>query len=97
MIDRIFTATLAFCLLIGATLAICAAWFEPRSIAQQQIVRLPAVEVVAKRPVAPNAQVVQLPAVHVVVKRAAPQLAPGSTLPAVVAATASDTSVPRVQ
>ena len=47
MIDRLFTAALAFTLLIGATLAVANAWFDSRSTTQ--VVRLPAVTVVAKR------------------------------------------------
>ena len=47
MIDRIFTAALAFCLLVGATLAIASAWFDSRS--SVQTVRLPSVEIVANR------------------------------------------------
>jgi hypothetical protein len=47
MIDRIFTAALTFCLLIGATVAVAGAWFDSRSL--EQVVHLPAVNVVAKR------------------------------------------------
>ena len=48
MIDRLFTAALTFSLLIGATLAVASAWFDSRTV--EQVVHLPAVSVVAKRP-----------------------------------------------
>ena len=47
MIDRLFTAALAFTLLIGATFAIASAWFESRST--QLVTHLPAVHVVVAR------------------------------------------------
>lgn len=47
MIDRLFTAALTFCLLIGATLAIGSAWTDSRST--RLVTHLPSVEVVAKR------------------------------------------------
>jgi hypothetical protein len=50
MFDRIFSPALAFCLLIGAALAITAAWFEPSQAASTNVIRLPVVEIVAKRP-----------------------------------------------
>ena len=48
MIDRLFTAALTFCLLIGATFAIGSAWTDSRST--RLVTQLPPVEVVAKRP-----------------------------------------------
>lgn len=47
MIDRLFNATLTFCLLTGATLAIGSMWTE--STTTREVIRLPAVEVVAQR------------------------------------------------
>lgn len=47
MIDRLFNATLTFCLLAGATLAIGSMWSE--STTTREVIRLPAVEVVAQR------------------------------------------------
>lgn len=47
MIDRLFTATLTFSLLIGASLAIGSAWTDSRST--RLVTHLPAVEVVATR------------------------------------------------
>ncbi len=47
MIDRLFTAALTFCLLIGATFAIGSAWADSRST--RLVTHLPSVEVVAKR------------------------------------------------
>ena len=48
MIDRLFTALLTFSLLIGATFAIASAWTDSRST--QQVIHLPSVQLVAKRP-----------------------------------------------
>lgn len=47
MIDRLFTAALAFTLLIGATFAVANAWFDSRTTTQ--VTHLPQVTVVAKR------------------------------------------------
>jgi hypothetical protein len=47
MIDRLFTAALAFTILIGATLAVTSAWLDSR--ASIRVMQLPAVTVVAKR------------------------------------------------
>lgn len=47
MIDRLFTAALAFTLLIGATVAVANAWFDSRSATQ--VVHLPEVTVVVER------------------------------------------------
>jgi hypothetical protein len=51
MIDRLFTSLLTFCLLIGAAFAIGSMWTE--STTTRLVTRLPAVEVVAKRPALP--------------------------------------------
>lgn len=51
MIDRLFTAALAFTLLTGATFAVAEAWFNSRSTVQ--VTHLPKVTVVAKRAPAP--------------------------------------------
>ena len=61
MIDRIFAPALAFCVLIGATLAIASAWFDSRSSVQTlrlpsvqvEMVRLPSVEIFARRATLP--------------------------------------------
>jgi hypothetical protein len=50
MIDRLFTAALTFSLLIGTTVAIASAWFDSRAEGAVQVVRLPSVEVTARRP-----------------------------------------------
>jgi hypothetical protein len=47
MIDRLFNATLTFALLTCATLAIGSMWTE--STTTRQVIRLPAVEVIAQR------------------------------------------------
>jgi hypothetical protein len=47
MIDRLFTAALAFTLLVGATVAVANAWFDSRTTTQ--VVRLPQVTVVVER------------------------------------------------
>ena len=52
MIERLFSAALAFALLAGGTAAIGSAMFEGRSTAQQrqvQTVHLPRVEIVGQR------------------------------------------------
>ena len=57
LIDRLFPATLTFCLLAGGTLAIGSAWFEGKRPALSQartttaprVVQLPPVEVTGKR------------------------------------------------
>ena len=46
MIDRLFTAALAFTMLAGATFAVASAWFDSRST--QTVTQLPAVQVVAR-------------------------------------------------
>jgi hypothetical protein len=51
MIDRLFTAALAFTLLIGAAFAVANAWFDSRTTIQ--VTHLPAVTVEAKRTPAP--------------------------------------------
>jgi hypothetical protein len=58
MIDRIFSALLTFCILAGGTVAIGSAMLEYDTKAahqvtavQREVVQLPAVEVVVKRPV----------------------------------------------
>jgi hypothetical protein len=71
MIDRIFTAVLAFSLLIGATLAIASAWFDSRSTVHT--VRLPSVEVNAVRPARATVQQARLATVQVTAQRAAAQ------------------------
>jgi len=50
MLDRLFCAALAFCLLAGGTLAIGTAMLEERP-AEVQVVQLPRVEVTGKRAV----------------------------------------------
>ena len=70
MIDRLFLATLTFCVLIGGTLAIGSAMlgFDHRTAAQKaaaapvRIVQLERVVVTAKR-IAPNTQVAQTEAI----------------------------------
>ncbi len=54
MIDRLFTAALAFTVLLTATLAIASAWFDSRSTVS--VVRLEPVNIVVER--APAASVV---------------------------------------
>ena len=51
MIDRLFSATLAFCLLAGGTAAIGSALFEGQGTARRavQVVELPRVEVIVQR------------------------------------------------
>jgi len=65
MIDRLFTAALAFCLLAGGTAAIGSAWFDSPApaarAAQPTVVHLPPVEV----------RIVRLPAVEVTASRTA--------------------------
>ena len=54
MIDRLFSAALAFTLLAGGTAAIGSAMFEGRHSTQRelQIVQLPRVEIVGQRQIA---------------------------------------------
>ena len=54
MIDRLFSAALAFTLLAGGTAAIGSAMFESRPTTQREvhIVQLPRVEIVGQRQVA---------------------------------------------
>lgn len=47
MIDRLFTAALAFTLLIGATFAVANAWLDSRTTTL--VTHLPKVTIVAKR------------------------------------------------
>lgn len=62
MTDRIFAPALAFCVLIGAAFAIGSAWFDSRSTVQTlrlpsvqvNMVRLPSVDIVAKRVAQPQ-------------------------------------------
>ena len=49
MIDRLFTAALAFCLLAGGTVAIGSAWFESPAPAAATVVVLPTVTIVGER------------------------------------------------
>jgi hypothetical protein len=67
MIDHIFSALLTFCLLAGGTVAIGSAMadYDRRAAAQrpastqQEIVQLPAVEVIFKRPKVAQTDVVE--------------------------------------
>ena len=70
MIDRLFSAALAFCVLAGGTAAIGSALFETHSggRTEARIVELPPVVVVGQR-MAAAPQVVELPAVLVVGQR----------------------------